>query len=105
VVWNGAGFASHEEGTMPNDGDEFTKEQAEEIGEDNWNEVAAQYGENPEWEISNNWHSELFEPRAMDWGYEDGKPIYAGIKIGGDKYHVYWIKNGDYFWLDPNRPR
>jgi hypothetical protein len=39
-------------------------------------------------------------------GYEDGFPIYAGVKIDGRKYHVYWIKNkGDtHFWVDPIAP-
>ena len=86
---------------MPEDGDEFTNEQAMEIGPENWQEVAGQYGDDPEWSISNNWHSGLFDPRAKDWGYDDSMPVYAGINIGGNKYHVYWIKNQDLIWLDP----
>lgn len=86
---------------MPEDGDKFTNEQAMEIGPENWQEVAGQYEGEPEWSISNDWHSGLYEDRSKAWGYDDGMPVYAGINIAGNKYHVYWIKNQDLIWLDP----
>jgi hypothetical protein len=91
---------------MPNSGDTFTQEQAFQIV--NWYDLA---NDDTPWEITNNWHKGpdgggAFFPAAKDWGYEDGFPIYAGIKIDGRKYHVYWIRNQGvtHFWVDPNTP-
>ncbi len=92
---------------MPQSGDEFTVDQAMQI--ENWYDIAQQYGEDPEWGITNNWHGGpqgggAFEPRAIDWGYQDGFPVYAGLHIKGVKYHVYWKPKEDKYWIDPQLP-
>lgn len=34
------------------------------------------------------WHYGLFEPWAMQFGYLDGRPIYASTSAG---YHIYYL--------------
>ena len=38
------------------------------------------------------WHKGLFEPWALDFGYSDGRPLYANVMPGD--YHIYWLNDG-----------
>ena len=88
--------------TAPASGETFTNEQAMAIGD--W-----RFPETTVWRINNNWHQGpdgggAFEPRAIQWGYPEGFPVYAGIEVGDGqtfwKYHVYWRPDLGGPWLD-----
>jgi hypothetical protein len=87
---------------VPEAGDEFTYDEAMAIV--NW-----PFADGVNWRVCNNWHQGeatggAFEPRAMNWGYQDGFPLYAGIEVDGVKYHVYWRDDKGGVWFDDGMP-
>lgn len=40
------------------------------------------------------WHTGLFEPWAMEFGYPDGMPVYAECIVEAASYHIYWLNDG-----------
>ena len=39
------------------------------------------------------WHYGQFEPWALQFGYEDGMPLYGECKVDGNSYHIYWLND------------
>jgi len=42
-----------------------------------------------------NWHKGQFEPWTMDFGYEDGFPLYGGALVNGNNVHIYYLPKKD----------
>jgi hypothetical protein len=39
-----------------------------------------------------NWHTGLFEPWTVGFGYKDGMALYGGVVAeGGEKVHIYYL--------------
>ncbi len=43
--------------------------------------------------VDKNWHYGLYHNWAIGYGYSNGMPLYGGVKCGGSKYHIYWLKD------------
>ncbi len=47
---------------------------------------------------SKGWHTGLFEPWALKFGYPDGMPVYAEVNVSGQGFHIYYLNDG---WAAP----
>jgi len=41
-----------------------------------------------------NWHYGQFEPWALQFGYENGMPLYGSVIFNGASVHMYWLNDG-----------
>lgn len=40
------------------------------------------------------WHTGLFEPWTIPFGYPDGMAVYGEVVVGEASYHIYWLNDG-----------
>lgn len=70
---------------IPNEGDKLTQEEINlSINLDKFS--GAEPGRK-------NWHYGQFEPWALNFGYPEGKPIYAEVKVEAEYYHIYYLND------------
>ena len=71
---------------MPNENDPITQEQVGQAIN-----LSSFPGAEPG---SKGWHLGLFEPWALQFGYPEGRPLYAEVVVGAERIHIYFLNDG-----------